>query len=84
MKPTANQFPKVDCNYHSVTVDGFNGRCATRSTGFWRFSRDYFAKEANHSLFTEVASLVVVIVTAALPLASTLYVMRNLWALGAF
>jgi hypothetical protein len=84
MKPTANQFPKTDFNYHSVEVDGFKGHCATRSTNYWRFSRDYFANEARHNFLTEAATFAAMIAMGAVPVVSVVYAIKALWTFGAF
>jgi hypothetical protein len=63
------RLPVTDFNYHSVTLDGYNGRCArTRGPSFHTLSRDYFGAEANRDFLTEAIVFASILATAALPL----------------
>ena len=69
MKPTQAKFPVVDCNYHSVALGEFHGRCAkVSSPSFLNISRDYFQREARQSFVGEAAFFVMFIITAAVSL----------------
>jgi hypothetical protein len=79
MKPTLTKFPSVDCNYHSIALGGFNGRCAKVSApSFLNISRDYFRNEARHDFAGEAAFFAMIIVTTAVPLVSGAYAVIEL------
>jgi hypothetical protein len=65
-----DRVPLVDCNYHSVALDEFSGRCAKDSPSFRSISRDYFDKEAQHNFAAEAALFATMLVTAAVPIVS--------------
>ena len=63
------RLPVTDFNYHSVTLDGYNGRCAkTGEPSFHTISRDYFKDEARHDFLAEAIVFASILATAALPL----------------
>jgi hypothetical protein len=79
MKPTLTKFPSVDCNYHSIALGGFNGRCAKVSApSFLNISRDYFRNEARHDFAGEAACFAMIVVTAAVPVVSGAYAVVEL------
>lgn len=71
MKPTLTKLPSIDCNYHSIALGGFNGRCAKVSApSFLNISRDYFANEARHNFIEEATFFAMMVVTAAVAVVS--------------
>jgi hypothetical protein len=63
------RFPLTDFNYHSVTLDGFNGRCAsTGHPSFHTISRDYFKNEACQYFLAEAFVFSVIMLTAVVPM----------------
>jgi hypothetical protein len=71
MKPTLTKFPSVDCNYYSIVLEGFNGRCAKVSApSFLNISRNYFANEARHNFIGEATFFAMIVATAAVAVAS--------------
>ena len=89
MKPTlttkdsGKRFPIVDCNYHSIALDGCNGRCLGLPS-FRSISREYFDKEAQRSFATEAALFGTMIVTATFPIVSGAYAIMHLCSALAF
>lgn len=79
MKPTLTKLPSTDYNYHSVALDGFNGRCAKVSApSFLNISRDYFENEARHDFVSEAAVFAMIFVTAAVPVVSGVFAVIEL------
>jgi hypothetical protein len=77
MKPTLTKignegrFPITDCNYHSITLGDFNGRCTKLcSPSFRNISRDYFDNEAQRNFLTEGAVFITMLVTVTVPIVS--------------
>jgi hypothetical protein len=77
MKPTfitthnQKRFPLIDCNYHSVMLSGYHGRCAKPAApSFRNISRQYFRNEARHEFAVEGIFFAILIVTATVPLVS--------------
>ena len=63
------RLPITDCNYHSVALDGFNGRCLKpKVPSFRNISRQYFNYEARHSFAGEAVFFALIIITAAIPM----------------
>lgn len=59
----------IDCNYHSLALDGFNGRCLKPTVpSFRNISRQYFNSEARHSFAGEAIFFALIIITAAIPM----------------
>jgi len=78
MKPTfittrnEKRFPLIECNYHSVTLGDYRGRCAKPAVpSFRNISRQYFEKEARRDFVGEAFFFVAMILIAAAPLFST-------------
>lgn len=63
----ASRLPITDCNYHSVALDGFNGRCLKPVPSFRNISRQYFKDEARHSFAGEAIFFALIVITAAIP-----------------
>jgi hypothetical protein len=64
-----NRFPLIDCNYRSMTLDGYRGRCVrTETPRFQNISGEYFQNEARHEFLVEAVCFVLIIITAAAPL----------------
>jgi hypothetical protein len=85
MKPTSmsarseKRFPLTDCNYHSVTLRAYRGRCAKAAVlSFRNISRQYFQKEARREFVGEALLFAMLIVTAAAPLVSGAYAILDL------
>jgi hypothetical protein len=85
MKPTLitardeKRFPLIECNYHSVTLSGYRGRCAKPATpSFRNISRLYFQKEARLDFFGEAILFSILVVTAAVPMVSGAYAIVQL------
>ena len=67
----SNRFPLIDCNYRSMTLDGYRARCVRpRTPHFQNISGEYFQNEARHDFLVEAVCFVLIIVTAAAPLVS--------------
>jgi hypothetical protein len=66
---SGKQFPLIDYNYHSMSLDGCNGRCV-RLPSLRNISREYFDKEAHRSFAAEAVLFGAMIVTAAVPIVS--------------
>jgi hypothetical protein len=85
MKPTSmsarseKRFPLTDCNYHSVTLRAYRGRCAKAAVpSFRNISRQYFQKEARHDFVGEAILFAILIITAAVPVVSGAYAILEL------
>jgi len=73
------RFPLTDCNYHSVTLRAYRGRCAKAPVpSFRNISRQYFQKEARREFVGEALLFAMLIVTAAAPLVSGAYAILDL------
>jgi hypothetical protein len=73
------RFPLTDCNYHSVTLGAYRGRCAKAAVpSFRNISRQYFQKEARREFVGEALLFAMLIVTAAAPLVSGAYAILDL------
>jgi hypothetical protein len=77
MKPTSiitgksNRFPRIDCNYRPMTLDGYRARCArTEIPRFRNISGQYFQNEARHDFLVEAVCFGILIITASVPLVS--------------
>ena len=67
----SNKFPRIDCNYRPMTLDGYRARCVRTGTPhFQNISGEYFQNEARHDFLVEAVCFVVIIITAAAPLVS--------------
>jgi hypothetical protein len=85
MKPTfittrsQKPFPVIGCNYHSVTLSGYHGRCAkSAAPSFRNISRQYFQKEARHDFLGEAILFAMLVITAAVPMVSGAYAINQL------
>ena len=85
MKPTfittrsEKRFPLIECNYHSVTLSGYRGRCAKPTVPSFRdISRLYFEKEARHDFFGEAILFSILVVAATVPIVSGAYAIIQL------
>ena len=68
---TKKRLPITDYNYHSLALDGFDGRCAKLSSPSFRsISRNYFETEEPKSFLSEAALFATMMVTVAVPLVS--------------
>ena len=77
MKPTLlttrgeKRFPLIECNYHSVTLSDYRGRCARPTVpSFRNISRLYFQKEARQNFFGEAILFSILVVAATVAMAS--------------
>jgi hypothetical protein len=67
----SNSFPLIDCNYRSMTLDGYRARCVRTGTPhFQNISAEYFQNEARHDFLVEAVCFGIIIITAAVPLVS--------------
>jgi hypothetical protein len=72
-------FPLTDCQYHSATMPRFNGGCARRELlSFRNISGAYFRDEAPGEFRTEMIAFSAIIVTAAVPIISSMHALVNL------
>lgn len=85
MKPTfittrsEKRFPLIECNYHSVTLSGYRGRCAKPTAhSFRNISRLYFEKEARHDFFGEAILFSILVVAATVAMVSGAYAIIQL------
>jgi hypothetical protein len=85
MKPTfittrsEKRFPLIECNYHSVTFSGYQGRCAkSTAPSFRNISRLYFEKEARQDFFGEAILFSILVVAATVPMVSGAYAIIQL------
>lgn len=70
--------PKTDYNFQSASIIS-GGRCfGTRRSSFLAISRGYFENEAPRHFAGEAAFFVVMIVTAALPIVSSIVALASL------
>lgn len=72
---SSRRFPATDSFYQALTLPDFRGG---RLSSFRNISREYFRKEARGEFCREIIAFAVIVVTAAIPVAS------NLRALGSF
>ena len=63
-------FPTIDCNYHSIALDGFNGHCAKLAPSFRNISREYFETEAPRDFLADGALFVTMIAAVTVPIVS--------------
>jgi hypothetical protein len=85
MKPTfittrsEKRFPLIECNYHSVALSGYRGRCAKPAApSFRNISRLYFQKEARQDFFGEAILFAILVVAATVPIVSGAYAIIQL------
>jgi hypothetical protein len=85
MKPTfittrsAKRFPLIECNYHSVTLDGYRSHCAKPTApSFLNISRPYFQKEARLDFFGEAVLFSILVIAATVPMVSGAYAVIQL------
>jgi hypothetical protein len=85
MKPTfittrsEKRFPLIECNYHSVALSGYRGRCAKPAApSFRNISRLYFQKEARQDFFGEAILFAILVVAATVPMVSGAYAIIQL------
>jgi hypothetical protein len=71
-------FPLTDCNYHSMTLGAYRGRCTKAAPSFRSISRDYFQKEARHDFVGEAILFAILIITAGVPVVSGAYAILEL------
>jgi len=69
---SARPFPITDCDYQAPSyIDRSGGHCANIPTpSFRNISRDYFRNEARYAFASEAALFVLIMVTAAVAIAS--------------
>ena len=73
------RFPLIECNYHSVTLGGYRGRCAKPTVpSFRNISRLYFQKEARQDFFGEAILFSILVIAAAVPMVSGAYAIVQL------
>lgn len=70
MKPNLTKFPKTDCNYTAVALNGSCARRIANAHAFRKISENYFAHEAPHSFAGESAFFAVLVMTVAVALLS--------------
>ncbi len=85
MKPTfittrsEKRFPLIECNYQSVTLSDYRGRCAKPTVpSFRNISRLYFQKEARLDFFGEAILFSILVVAATVPMVSGAYAIIQL------
>lgn len=72
------RFPVTNCNYQSVTLDGYRGGCAQAiAPSFRNISSDYFKTEAARDFVTEAAVFALITLTAAIPVINNLQAMAH-------
>ena len=63
--------PLTDCNYHSMALSAYRGRCTKAATPSFRsISRQYFQKEARHDFVSEAIVFAMLIVISTVAVAS--------------
>ena len=69
---SARRFPITDCDYQAPSyIDRSGGHCANvPAPSFLNISRDYFRNEARYTFASEAALFALIMVTAALAIAS--------------
>ena len=73
------RFPLIECNYHSVTLSGYRGRCVKPTApSFLNISRPYFQKEARQDFFGEAILFAILVVAATVPMVSGAYAIIQL------
>jgi hypothetical protein len=85
MKPTfittrgEKRFPLIECNYQSITLRDYRGRCAKPTVpSFRNISRLYFQKEARLDFFGEAILFSILVVAAAVSMVSGAYAIIQL------
>jgi hypothetical protein len=85
MKPTfittrsEKRFPLIECNYHSVTLSGYQGRCAkSTAPSFRNISRLYFQKEARQDFLGEAILFSILVAATTVPMVSGAYAIIQL------
>jgi hypothetical protein len=64
-------FPLTDCNYYSVTLSDYRGRCVKPlAQPFRNISCQYFKREARRDFVGEAVLFAILVITAAVPLVS--------------
>jgi hypothetical protein len=72
-------FPLTDCNYHSMTLGAYRGRCTKAAAPSFRsISRHYFQKEARHDFVGEAILFAILIITASVAVVSGAYAIIEL------
>ena len=79
-QPNSNRrYPVTDFNYHSVALDGCNGRAVrTVAPSFLNISRTYFKDEARQDFVGEAMFFVAIIATTALPMLNGVHAVLDL------
>ena len=73
------RFPLIECNYHSVTLSGYRGRCVKPTVPSFRdISRLYFQKEARQDFFGEAILFSILAIAAIVPMVSGAYAIIQL------
>jgi len=62
--------PKTDYSFQAGSVNG-GGRCFGSHPSFRSISQDYFKNEVRHSFVGEIALFTVIVMTAAVPIISS-------------
>jgi hypothetical protein len=71
--------PLTDCNYHSMALGAYRGRCTKAATPSFRsISRQYFQKEARHDFVSEAILFAILIITAGVSVVSGAYAILEL------
>ena len=71
--------PKTDYSFQAASVANGGGRCfGSRRPSFRSISQDYFKNEVRHSFAGEAAFFSVIVVTAAVPIISSVNALFHL------
>jgi hypothetical protein len=71
--------PLTDCNYHSMALSAYRGRCTkAKAPSFRNISRHYFQKEARRDFIGEAILFAILIITAGVPVVSGAYAVLEL------
>jgi hypothetical protein len=71
--------PKTDYGFHATSVMNGGGRCfGSRRPSFRSISQDYFKNEAPYSFSSEAALFTVIVMTAAVPIISSVNALFHL------
>ena len=70
--------PKTDYSFQAASVANGGSRCFGSRSSFRAISQEYFENEAPRSFASEAALFVVIVMTAALPIANSVTALAHL------
>ena len=77
MKPNLTKFPKTDCNYTAISLNGHCAQSIADVRSFRQIGDDYFKNEASHEFGGEAACFTVIVTTVAVALMSNVSALHD-------